>query len=263
MIGLIGKKIGMTQVFTDDGRVVPVTVIEAGPCTVVDVKTENKHGYSAVQLGFDDWTKKRPKSKPIQGQFDRAGVPAKKHLKEFRVADSGPYEVKQDLKADVFAAGEKVKVTGISKGKGFAGTVRRWGFSGFGDSHGAKGSRAPGAVGMCATPARTLKGHKMAGRMGAVRKTVKNLEVVEVDPERNLLMIKGGVPGVRRGYVYVEKLQEWTPPAPAEKEPQEPAEVPAVEAAPEEATQEEAGAAAEGAAEPSEESSADKETQGE
>ncbi|MCK4547762.1 MAG: 50S ribosomal protein L3 [Candidatus Eisenbacteria sp.] len=221
MIGLIGKKVGMTQVFADDGQAIPVTVIEAGPCTVVDVKTEEKHGYSAVQLGFDNWTKKRPKSKPVQGQFDRAGVPAKKHLKEFRVADSGPYEVRQDLKADVFTPGEKIKVTGTSKGKGFAGPVRRWGFSGFGDSHGAKGSRAAGAVGMCATPARTLKGHKMAGRMGAVRRCVRNLVVVEVDPERNLLMVKGAVPGVRRGYVYVEKLQEWTPPAPEVKEPEE------------------------------------------
>jgi large subunit ribosomal protein L3 len=213
MIGLIGKKIGMTQVFTDEGRVIPVTVIEAGPCTVVNVRTPEKHGYSAIQLGFDDWTKKRPKSRPIKGQFDRAGVPQKRRLREFRVLDSSTYEVKQDLTADLFAAGEKVKVTGVSKGKGFAGGVRRWGFSGFGDSHGAKGSRAPGAVGMCATPARTPKGMKMAGRMGGARVTVKNLEVVEVDAERNLLLIRGAVPGVRRGYVYIEKLRESAKPA--------------------------------------------------
>ncbi len=208
MIGLIGKKIGMTQVFTDKGRVVPVTVIETGPCTVVDIRTPEKNGYSAIQLGFDDWTKKRPKSKPIKGQFDRAGVPQKRRLHEFRVSDSSAYEVKQNLTADLFEVGEKVKVTGVSKGKGFAGGVRRWGFSGFGDSHGAKGSRLPGAVGMCATPARTPKGMKMAGRMGGVRTTVKNLKVVEVDAERNLLLIRGGVPGVRKGYVYIEKLQE-------------------------------------------------------
>lgn len=208
MIGLIGKKVGMTQVFAEDGRVIPVTVIEAGPCSVVDIRTEEKHGYSAVQLGFEDWTKKRPRSKPIKGQFDRAGLPQKRKLGEFRVPDTSSYEVKQELKADLFSVGERVKVTGISKGKGFAGGVRRWGFSGFGDSHGAQGRRAPGAVGMCATPARTLKGHKMAGRMGGARVTERNLEVVEVDPERNLLLVRGAVPGVRKGYVYVEKLQE-------------------------------------------------------
>jgi len=180
---------------------------------VVDVRTPEKHGYSAIQLGFDDWTKKRPKSMPIKGQFDRAGVPQKRRLREFRVSDSSAYGVKQDLTADLFAAGEKVKVTGVSKGKGFAGGVRRWGFSGFGDSHGAKGSRSPGAVGMCATPARTPKGMKMAGRMGGKRVTVKNLEVVEVDAERNLLLVRGAVPGVRRGYVYIEKLRESAKPA--------------------------------------------------
>jgi large subunit ribosomal protein L3 len=229
MIGLIGKKVGMTQVFMEDGRAVPVTVIEAGPCTVVEVKTREKHGYSAVQLGFDNWTKKRPKSKPVHGQFERVGIPAKKHLKEFRVPDSSPYAVKKDLSADMFAAGEKIKVTGITKGKGFAGTVRRWGFSGFGDSHGAKGSRAPGAVGMCATPARTLKGHKMGGRSGGIRRTVKNLTVVEVDPERNLVLLRGAVPGVRRGYVYIEKLQEWAPPEKPEPKPEKEAK-PAPEA---------------------------------
>ncbi len=216
MIGLIGKKIGMSQVFTDDGQVIPVTVIEAGPCTVVDVRTPEKNGYSAVQLGFDNWTKKRPKSMPIKGQYDRAGVPQKKRLKEFRVTDSSGYEIKQDLTADLFAAGEKVKITGVSKGKGFAGVVRRWGFHGFGDSHGAQGSRAPGAVGMCATPARTPKGWKMGGRMGGVRSTVKNARVVEVDAEKNLLLIRGAVPGVRRGYVYIEKMQGSAGPAEAQ-----------------------------------------------
>jgi len=208
MIGLIGKKVGMTQVFTEDGRVIPVTVIEAGPCTVVGVKTREKHGYAAVQLGFDNWTKKRPISRPVKGYFDRAEIPQKKRLKEFRVADPSAYEAKQEIKADLFSVGEKVKVTGVSKGKGFAGGVRRWGFSGFGDSHGAQGSRAPGAVGMCATPARTLRGHKMGGRMGGARVSASNLEVVDVDSERNLLVVKGAVPGVRKGYVYVEKLQE-------------------------------------------------------
>jgi large subunit ribosomal protein L3 len=206
MIGLIGKKLGMTQVFTDDGRVIPVTVIEAGPCTVIDVKTDQKHGYSAVQLGFDSWRKKRPMSKPFHGQFDRLGVPPMRRLREFRVTDSNAYEVKQDLKADIFAAGERVKVTGTSKGKGFAGVVRRYAFAGYEETHGHPGARTPGSVGQCATPGRTLKGQRMGGRMGGVRRTVKNLEVVEVDAERNLLLVRGAVPGVRSGYVYIEKM---------------------------------------------------------
>ena len=201
--GILGRKLGMTQVFDADNRVVPVTVIEAGPCRVVQLKTPERDGYSAVQLAFGE-TKATRLTKPELGHLQQAGAPPSSYLAELRVDDVSPFEVGQVVKADVFAAGEKVDVTGISKGKGFAGVMQRHNFKGQGASHGNhKKHRAPGAVGACATPARVFKGVRMAGQYGNGRVTTLNLEVVEGDSERGLLLVKGSVPGPNGGLVFV------------------------------------------------------------
>jgi large subunit ribosomal protein L3 len=201
--GILGRKIGMTQVFDEQNRVIPVTVIEAGPCRVVQLKTSDRDGYSAVQLAFGD-TKPRRLNKPELGHLARASVPPSQYLAELRVDDSTAFELGQVLRAGVFAAGERVDVTGISKGKGFAGVMKRHNFGGQGASHGNhKKHRAPGAIGACATPARVFKGVRMAGQYGGARVTTLNLEVVEGDAERGLLLIKGSVPGPNGGLVFV------------------------------------------------------------
>jgi large subunit ribosomal protein L3 len=201
--GILGRKIGMTQVFDDQNRVVPVTVIEAGPCRVVQLKTPERDGYTAVQLAFGE-TKPRRLTKPELGHLNRAGAPASQYLAELRVNDVSAFEVGQLLRADVFEAGERVDVTGISKGKGFAGVMKRHNFKGQGASHGNhKKHRAPGSIGACATPARVFKGVRMAGQYGGERVTTLNLEVVEGDAERGLLLIKGSVPGPNGGLVFV------------------------------------------------------------
>src|SRR5204862_6668116 len=193
--GILGRKLGMTQVFDDDNRVVPVTVIEAGPCRVVQLKTPERDGYSAVQLSFGD-TKPQRLSKPELGHLKKADAPAQRHLAELRVDDISGFELGQVLGADVFGAGERVDVTGISKGKGFAGAMKRHNFKGQGASHGNhKKHRAPGSVGACATPAPVFKGTRMAGQLGAARVTTLNLEVVPADAGRNLLLLKGAVQG--------------------------------------------------------------------
>lgn len=201
--GILGRKIGMTQVWDADNRVVPVTVIEAGPCRVVQLKTPERDGYSAVQLSFGE-TKARRLTKPELGHLKAAGGPPTRHLAELRVTDLSGFEIGQIVRADLFTAGERVDVTGISKGKGFTGVMQRHNFKGLGASHGThKKHRAPGSIGACATPARVFKGMKMAGQMGSERVTTLNLEVVEGDAERGLLLVKGAVPGPTGSLVFV------------------------------------------------------------
>jgi large subunit ribosomal protein L3 len=201
--GILGRKLGMTQVFDEQNRVVPVTVIEAGPCRVVQLKSPERDGYSAVQLAFGE-AKAARVNKPELGHLKAADAPPTKFLAELRVDDLSSFELGQVLKADVFEAGERVDVTGVSKGKGFSGVMKRHNFQGQGASHGNhKKHRAPGSIGACATPARVFKGVRMAGQYGAERVTTLNLEVVEGDAERNLLLVKGSVPGPTGGLVFV------------------------------------------------------------
>jgi large subunit ribosomal protein L3 len=201
--GILGRKLGMTQIWDDANRVVPVTVIQAGPCRVVQLKTPERDGYSAVQLAFGD-TKPQRLSKGELGHLRKADAPPVRHLAELRVDDVSGFSIGQVLGADVFAAGERVDVTGISKGSGFAGGMKRHYFKGQGASHGNhKKHRAPGSVGACATPARVFKGMRMAGQYGNTKVTTLNLEVVEGDAERGLLLVKGAVPGPTGGLVFV------------------------------------------------------------
>ena len=199
--GIIGKKLGMTQIFTETGAVVPVTVIEAGPCVVAQKKTTENDGYDAVQLGFEDAS---PKSvnKPAKGHFEKAGVPAKKHLKEFRFEDAAKYNVGDVIAADTFAQGDKVDVTGITKAHGYTGAVKRWGNHILRMTHGTGPiHRQVGSMGANSTPSRVFKNKKMAGQYGNEKLTVLNLEVVKVDTEKNLIAVKGAVPGARGGIV--------------------------------------------------------------
>jgi large subunit ribosomal protein L3 len=201
--GILGRKLGMTQVWDAENRVVPVTVIEAGPCRVVQLKTPERDGYSAVQLSFGE-TKARRITKPELGHLKAAGGPPSRHLAELRVHDLAGFEIGQIVKADVFEAGERVDVTGISKGKGFSGVMQRHNFKGLGAGHGThKKHRAPGSIGACATPARVFKGVRMAGQMGSERVTTLNLVVVEGDAERGLLLVRGAVPGPAGALVFV------------------------------------------------------------
>ena len=201
--GILGRKVGMTQVWDDENRIVPVTVIQAGPCRVVQLKTPERDGYSAVQLAFGD-TKPQRLSRPELGHLKKADAPALRHVAELRVDDLSGFEVGQVIGADVFGAGERVDVTGISKGKGFAGAMKRHNFKGLGASHGThKKHRSPGAIGACATPSRVFKGTKMAGQMGNQKVTTLNLQVVQADPERQLLLVRGAVPGPRGGLVLI------------------------------------------------------------
>ena len=201
--GILGRKLGMTQVWDEENRVIPVTVIQAGPCQVAQLKTPERDGYAAVQLAFGE-TKERRLSKPELGHLQAAGVGPSKHLVELRVDDLADFAVGQTISVDVFAKGDLVDVTGVSKGKGFAGGMKRHNFKGQGASHGNhKKHRAPGSIGACATPARVFKGMRMAGQMGNVRTTTLNLEVIESDPERNLLLVRGSVPGPNGGVVFV------------------------------------------------------------
>lgn len=201
--GLIGRKLGMTQVFDEKGNVVPVTVVELGPCAVVQKKTVENDGYNAVQLGFDDKKVTRT-NKPQKGHFDKANVAPKKVLKEFRLEDDSALSVGDIIKADIFAAGEKVDVVGTSKGKGTAGAIKRWNFSRLKETHGTGPvARHAGSLGACSDPSRVYKGKKLAGHLGAERVTIQNLDVVKVDVENNLIAIKGAIPGPKKGIVMV------------------------------------------------------------
>ncbi len=202
--GILGTKLGMTQVFDENNRVVPVTVVKAGPNVVTQIRTEERDGYSAVQLAYGA-IDPRKVNKPTTGQFAKAGVTPRRHIVELRVADAGEYEVGQELTAAVFEDGAYVDVTGTSKGKGFAGTMKRHGFAGQGASHGAQAvHRRPGSIGGCATPGRVFKGMRMSGRMGNDRVTTQNLTVHKVDAEAGLLLIKGAIPGRKGGLVIVK-----------------------------------------------------------
>ena len=200
---IIGKKIGMTQVFAPDGKVIPVTVVEAGPCTVIQKKTVEKDGYEAVQVGFAP-LKDKHVTKPLKGHFAKAEVEAKKYLREFRLSDTSALNVKDEIKCDIFAEADKVDVIGVSKGKGYAGVIKRHNASRLKETHGTGPvHRHPGSMGACSTPSRVLKGKKLPGHMGVDRVTVLNLEIVKVDAERNLLLIKGAIPGAKGGIVTV------------------------------------------------------------
>ena len=201
--GLLGTKLGMTQLWDENNRIVPVTVIQAGPCVVTQVRTPSSDGYNAVQLGFGA-VKAKKVTKPDAGHFERADVTPRRHLVEIRTADASEFALGQELTAEVFAAADVVDVTGVSKGKGTAGVMKRHGFGGLRASHGVhRKHRSPGSIGGCATPGRVFKGLKMAGRMGVDRVTVQNLTVHAVDAERGLILVKGAVPGVRGGLVVV------------------------------------------------------------
>lgn len=199
---IIGKKIGMTQIFDAEGKVVPVTVIQAGPCNVIQKKTVETDGYEAVQLGFGE-VKEKHVNKALKGHFAKSGVAVKKVLKEFRL-DEITLNVGDEVKADVFAAGECVDVTGISKGKGYAGTVKRWGTHRGPMTHGSGYHRGPGSMGACSSPSRVFKGKRLAGHLGCEKVTVQNLDVVKVDMDRNLILVKGAIPGPKGGIVTIK-----------------------------------------------------------
>jgi large subunit ribosomal protein L3 len=210
--GIVGEKLGMTQIFVET-RAVPVTVLKAGPCVVTQVRTEESDGYRAVQLAYGQ-IRPRDVTKPAKGHLAKAGVEALRHLVELRTDDASDFELGQEIKADLFAPGEKVDVVGVSKGKGTSGVMKRHGFHGLRGSHGVhKKHRAPGAIGACATPSRVFKGMPMAGQHGNQRVTVLNLEVVQVDAERGLLLVKGAVPGPNGGLVLIRSAVK----APLEK----------------------------------------------
>ena len=199
--GLLGTKLGMTQVWDDANRVVPVTVIAAGPCVVTDVRTPDRDGYSAVQIGYGAIAP-RKLTKPMLGKLEKAGVTARRHLVELRTTDAGEYSRGQELTAEVFEAGQQIDVIGRSKGRGTAGVMKRHGFHGLGAGHGTQRKhRAPGSIGACATPGRVFKGLRMAGRLGNVRTTTQNLVVQAVDADKGLVLIKGAVPGPKGGLV--------------------------------------------------------------
>jgi len=199
---ILGTKVGMTQIFDADGKVIPVTVIAAGPCVVVQKKTVETDGYEAVQVGYGE-VKEKALNKPMKGHFAKADVANKKYLKEFRLDDCSALNVGDEIKADVFEAGEKIDVTGISKGKGFAGPMKRWGLHRGPMSHGSGYHRGSGSMGACSNPGRVMKGKKLPGHMGVVKVTVQNLEVVKVDAENNLILLKGAVPGPKGGIVTI------------------------------------------------------------
>jgi large subunit ribosomal protein L3 len=204
MKGILGTKLGMTQVFDEANRIVPVTVVQAGPCVVTQVRTQEKDGYQAVQLAFGA-IDPRKVNKPETGHFTKAGLTPRRVLAELRTNDAGEYTVGQEITAEVFAGGAVVDVTGTSKGKGFAGVMKRHGFSGLGAGHGVQRKhRSPGSIGACATPGRVFKGVRMAGRMGHVRVTTQNLTVHRVDAESGLLLIKGAIPGPKGSLVFVK-----------------------------------------------------------
>ena len=201
---MIGKKVGMTQIFQENGNVVPVTVVEAGPLVVVQKKTVESDGYNSIQVGFVN-IKEHKINKPLKGHFDKANVEYKKYLKEFSVENPDEFQIGQEIKVDVFAQGDMIDVTGTSKGKGTQGVIKRHGFGRGRETHGSKFHRAPGGMSAGTYPGRVFKGHKMAGRMGNERVTVQNLQVVRVDVEKNLILIKGAIPGPKGGLVTIRQ----------------------------------------------------------
>jgi len=201
---IVGRKIGMTRVFAEDGRSVPVTVVQAGPCVITQIKTQQRDGYQALQVGFGACREQRV-TRPLKGHMDKAGKGYFRVLKEFPTDDPGAYELGQEIRADEFEVGERIDVSGVTKGKGFAGTIKRWGFQRGPVTHGCKNIREPGSTGCATYPGRVIKGKKMPGQKGNRNKTVLNLTVVDVRPEDNLLLIKGAVPGADNGIVFIRK----------------------------------------------------------
>lgn len=202
--GIIAKKIGMTQIFAEDGTLIPVTVLQAGPCYVTQVKTVENDGYEAVQVGFEDIREKLV-TKPVKGHLDKAGVKCLRLMKEFKFENSSEYELGQEIKADIFEVGDKIDVTGKSKGKGFQGAIKRHGQSRGPMTHGSKYHRHAGSNGACSDPSKVFKGKKMPGQMGAVKVTVQNLEIVRIDTEDNLILVKGAIPGPRKSTVVLKE----------------------------------------------------------
>ena len=201
---ILATKVGMTQIFSEDGTITPVTVLQAGPCVVTQVKTVENDGYSAVQVGFMDIREKLV-NKPVKGQFDKAGLPYKRFIKEFKLDNAEEYSVKDEITVDVFAVGDKIDVTAISKGKGYQGAIKRHGQSRGPMGHGSKFHRHQGSNGMAATPSRVPKGKGMPGHMGSVKRTVQNLEIIQVDIENGLLLVKGSVPGPKKTLVTIKE----------------------------------------------------------
>ncbi len=205
MIGLLGKKTGMTRIFDESGNVIPVTIVEAGPCFVTQIKTKEKDGYNAIQLGFGD-KKIKSTNKPLLGLFEKAGISPKRFLAEFKDFDLKDIKLGQMISVDIFSEGDKITVQGISKGKGFQGVVKRHGFGGGPVTHGQSDRlRAPGSIGASSFPSRVFKGQRMAGRMGGVKVSVRNLKIVKIDKDQNLIFIKGAIPGHINGYVKLIK----------------------------------------------------------
>jgi large subunit ribosomal protein L3 len=204
MIGLIGRKIGMTQIYDDKGNVVPVTVIEAGPCTVTEVRTDKRDGYQAVQVGFGT-NKESRFLRPVLGQFKKRNLPPSRHVKEFRVGDASGYSVGQSLTVELFSGDGAVDVQGVTKGRGFQGVVKRYGFAAGHASHGPTHGRQPGSIGASAYPSRVVKGKRLPGRMGGENLTIKNLKLVAVDAEQNVMLVRGAIPGPANGLVIVKK----------------------------------------------------------
>jgi large subunit ribosomal protein L3 len=202
MIGIIGRKIGMTQLFREDGTRIPVTVLSAGPCPVLQVKTAQKDGYEAIQLGYGE-KKERSANKPLKGHLKRSGSKPVRFIKEIRLDKAGGLKEGQSIKVDSFEVGDLVDVTGISIGKGFQGGMKRWGWAGGKGSHGSMHHRQPGSIGASSFPSRVTKGHQMAGRMGGERVTIQHLEVIEIDAEKNLIAVKGSVPGNENSYLII------------------------------------------------------------
>lgn len=204
MKAILGEKIGMTQIFTEDGRVVPVTVIKAGPCVIVQKKTVETDGYNAIQVGFGD-IKEKNVNKPKKGHFAKVKATPTRHLREFLTGEPSELEAGSEIKADIFEAGEKIDVSATSKGKGFKGVIARWGQHRGPMSHGSRYHRRPGSMGACASPAKVMKGKRLPGHMGVEKVTVQNLEVVKVDMDKNLILIKGAVPGAKGGLVTIKQ----------------------------------------------------------
>jgi len=202
---LFGKKLGMTRYFLEEGKSIPVTVLEVGPCMVIQKKTREKEGYNAIQVGYGHQKENRAK-KPLLGHFKSVGTGCFSHVKEIRIEDPENFDVGQEIKSDIFQVGDVVNVSGTSKGRGFSGVIKRWGFSGGKKTHGSRSHRIPGSIGCSATPGKIQKGKKLPGRMGFKRITIKNLKVVDIRPEADVVLVKGAVPGSRSGLIEICKV---------------------------------------------------------
>jgi len=202
---IFGKKVGMTRYFLDEGECIPATIVKVEPCVVIQKKTLDKDGYEAIQVGFQEQKEARL-TKPKKGHFKNAGTKFFSHLREIRVNDASEFELGQEIKADIFQIGESVKVTGRSKGRGFSGVIKRWGFSGGKETHGSRSHRVPGSIGASATPSKVAKGKKLPGRMGYQRVTLKNLKILDVRPEINIIALKGTLPGSRNTIIEISKI---------------------------------------------------------